>query len=120
MKEWKWFPRRINLQIAVMVLAATATFQAVTTLAAYVTEIAEPSPQRLMRTDLVAQLLEAESSLDRDGLERALEGRLPPVLWRTVHEAGPIPPLAAWTGMAAFSALIFAILIVWATRQVTQ
>jgi signal transduction histidine kinase len=119
--EWKWwFPRRINLQIAVMVLVTTATFQAVMTLAAYITEIAQPSHQRLVRKDFVEQLVEAESSLDRDSLERAVERRLPPAMWMTVQEVGPVPPLAAWIGMAAFSALTFAILIVWARRQVTR
>jgi signal transduction histidine kinase len=118
--EWKWFPRRISLQIAVMVLVTTATFQAVMTLAAYITEIAQPSHQQLMRKDLVEQLVEVESSLDRDSVERAVERLFPPAMWTTVHEVGPVPPLAAWIGMAAFSALTFAILIVWATRQVTQ
>lgn len=118
--EWKWFPRRINLQIAVMVLITTATFQAGMTLAAYITEIAQPSHQRLVRKDFVEQLVEAESSLDRDSLERAVERLLPPVMWTTVLEVGPIPPLAVWIGTAALSALTFAILIVWARRQVTQ
>jgi signal transduction histidine kinase len=118
--KWKWFPRRINLQIAVMVLITTATFQAVMTLAAHITEIAQPSHQRLMRKDIVEQLVEAESSLDRDSLERAVERVFPPDMWTTVHEVGPVPPLAAWIGMAAFSALTFTILIVWATRQVTR
>ena len=116
----KWFPRRINLQIAVVVLLATATFQAVTTLAAYLTELAEPSHQRLMRNDLVEQLVDAEGSLDRAALERAIERVLPPALWTTENEVGPLPPLAAWVGMAAFSALTFAILILWATRQLTR
>ena len=118
--KWQWFPRRINLQIAVTVLVATATFQAVTTLATYVMELVQPSHQRLMRKDLVEQLVQVESSLDRDGLERAVERLLPPAMWTTVHEVRPIPPLAAWIGMAAFSTLTFAILIVWATRQVTH
>ena len=107
--EWKWFPRRINLQIAVMVLITTATFQVVMTLAAYITEIAQPSHQRLMRKDIVEQLVEAESSLDRDSLERAVERLFPPAIWTTVREVGPIPPLASWIGMAAFSALTSAI-----------
>src|SRR4029077_19375077 len=84
--EWKWFPRRINLQIAVMVLITTAIFQAVMTLAAYLTEIAEPSHQRLMRKDIVEQLVEAERGLDRDSLERAVERLFPPAMWTTVHE----------------------------------
>jgi signal transduction histidine kinase len=118
--EWKWFPRRINLQIAVMVLVTTATFQAVMTLTAYITEITQPSHQRQVRKDFVEQLVEAESSLDRDSLERAVERRFPPAMWTTVQEVRPVPPLAAWIGMAAFSALTFAILIVWSTRQVTR
>ena len=76
--KWKWFPRRISLQIAVMVLITTATFQVVMTLAAYITEIAQPSHQRLMRKDFVEQLVEVESSLDRDSLERAVERLFPP------------------------------------------
>jgi signal transduction histidine kinase len=118
--RWKWFPRRINLQIAVMVLVATATFQAVTTLAVWLTEIAEPNHQQLRRSDLVAQLVEADGSLERERLERAVERVLPPMLWTTAQEVGPLPPLAAWIGMAAFSALTFAILIVWATRQLAR
>jgi len=77
--KWKWFPRSIGLQIAMMVLVATATSQAVMTLATYI----------------------AES-------------------WTTAQEVGPLPPLAGWIGMAAFSTLTFAILIAWATRQVTR
>jgi signal transduction histidine kinase len=118
--EWKWFPRRINVQIAVMVLVTTATFQVVITLAAYITEIVRPSHQRLLRKDVVEQLVEIESNLDRDSLERAVERLFPPAMWTTVHEVGPVPPVASWIGMAAFSALTFAILILWATRQVTQ
>jgi signal transduction histidine kinase len=38
----------------------------------------------------------------------------------TVHEVGSLPPLARWIGTVAFSALTFAILIIWVTRQVTQ
>ena len=58
--------------------------------------------------------------MDRDSLERAVERLFPPAIWTTVREVGPIPPLAAWIGMAAFSALTSAILIIWATRQVTR
>ena len=118
--EWKWFPRRISLQIAVMVLLTTVSFQGVMTLAAYVTEIAQPSHQRLMRNDIVEQLVELESSLDRESLERAVQQLFPPAMWMTVREVGPLPPLAAWIGMIAFSALTSAILVVWATRQVAQ
>jgi len=118
--EWKWFPHRISLQIAVMVLLTTVSFQGVMTLVAYITEIAQPSHQRLTRGDLVEQLAELESSLDRESLERAVQRLLPPAMWLTVREVGPLPPLAAWIGMIAFSALTSAILIVWATRQVAQ
>jgi signal transduction histidine kinase len=102
------------------VLLTTVSFQGVMTVAAYITEIDQPSHQRLMRNDLVEQLAELESSLDRESLERAVEQLLPPAMWMTVREVGPLPPLAAWIGMIAFSALTSAILIVWVTRQVAQ
>jgi signal transduction histidine kinase len=118
--NWTWFPRRINLQIALTVLVATALSQAVMTLAAHLAERAQPSHQRLTRKDLVERLIELESSLDRDGLERAVEQLFPPAMWMTAHEVAPLHPLAGWIGMAAFSILTLAILIFWATRQVTQ
>ena len=79
MINWKRLPRSIGLQIAMMVLVATAASQVVTMLATYI----------------------AES-------------------WTTEHEAGPLPALAEWVGLAAFPILTFAMLMAWATRQVTR
>jgi signal transduction histidine kinase len=118
--EWKWFPRRISLQIAVVVLIATATLHGVMTLVDLITESARPGNDQLGRAVVVEQLARAEASLDPDRLAKAAELVLPPAVRPARQEVSFAPTPAAWIGMAVFSALTSALLILWARRQVIR
>ena len=118
--EWKWFPRRISLQIAVVVVGATATLHGVMTLADLIAEKARPGHDQVVREVVVEKLARAESGLDPDRLAKAAEQVLPPTLRPVRQEMSLAPTPAAWVGMAVFSALTSALLILWARRQVIR
>ena len=114
---WKWFSRRISVQIAVMVLIATATFHGIMTVV-LVTE--STGHDQVLPVVVVQQPVDTDSSLDADRLGRAAGQELAAALRPAAQEVSFAPTPAAWIGMAVFSALTFALLILWARRQVTQ
>ena len=114
MTRWKWLPRRISVQIAMMVIVATATFHGIMTLAVLATEQDQPLPV------VTVQLVTTGKGLDPDSLAGAAEQAHLATVRTSRGDVSFSPTPAAWIGMAVFSALTYAVLILWARRHVTR